>query len=59
MVKYMSVLSPQRAKLLEAKDIASRIARCEPDERTVRATVMYSLERNVDGFPVCLHCQHR
>ncbi|BEI91751.1 uncharacterized protein CcaverHIS019_0405710 [Cutaneotrichosporon cavernicola] len=59
MVKYMSVLSPQRAKLLEAKDIASRIARCEPDERTVRATVMYSLERNVDGFPASLYSNNR
>ncbi|CAK9786810.1 hypothetical protein CC85DRAFT_286503 [Cutaneotrichosporon oleaginosum] len=59
MVKYMSVLSPQRAKLLEAKDVASRIARCEPDERTVRATVMYSLERNVDGFPASLFSNNR
>ncbi|GMK59311.1 hypothetical protein CspeluHIS016_0703260 [Cutaneotrichosporon spelunceum] len=59
MVKYMSVLSPQRARLVEAKDIASRIARCEPDERTVRATVMYSLERNVDGFPASLFSNNR
>ena len=53
MVKCMSPRSPQRAKLLEAGEIASRIAKCEPDAQTVRATVLYCLERNVDGFPVC------
>jgi hypothetical protein len=43
---------PQRMKLLEATQIAARIAKCEPDANTIRATVMYCLERNVEGFPV-------
>lgn len=52
MIQYMSPLSTQRAKLLEAIEIASGIARCEPDAQAVRATVMYNLERNIDDFPV-------
>ena len=52
MTKYMSPLSQQRVKLHQAVEIASRIAKCEPDSQTVRATVLYCLERNVDGFPV-------
>ena len=52
MVKSMPPFSTQRAKLLDAIEIASRIAKCEPDPQTVRATVMYCLERNVEGFPV-------
>lgn len=53
MIKCMSPFSTERVKLVEAIEIASRIAKCEPDAQTVRATVMYCLERNVDGFPVC------
>jgi hypothetical protein len=53
MLKCMPPLSPQRAKLFEAIEIASRIAKCGPDAQTVRATVLYCLERNVEGFPVC------
>jgi hypothetical protein len=52
MIKCLPSLSPQRTKLQECIEIASRIAKCEPDPQTVRATVMYCLERNVDGFPV-------
>ena len=52
MVKCLPTLSDQRPQLMESVEIASRIARCEPDPQTVRATVMYCLERNVDGFPV-------
>ncbi|KAK4685638.1 hypothetical protein P7C73_g4506, partial [Tremellales sp. Uapishka_1] len=59
MVKSMYPLSPQRAKLLESIDIASRIAKCEADAQTVRATVMYCLERNVDGFPADLFSNNR
>lgn len=57
MIKCMSPLSGQRSKLLEAVDIASRIAKCEPDPQTVRATVMYCLERSVEGFPVGRHAR--
>ncbi|WVQ75384.1 hypothetical protein IAR50_005004 [Cryptococcus sp. DSM 104548] len=59
MIKCMSPLSTQRAKLLEAIEIASRIARCEPDPQTVRATVMYNLERNIDDFPAKLFSNNR
>ncbi|WVQ81448.1 hypothetical protein IAT38_003572 [Cryptococcus sp. DSM 104549] len=59
MIKCMSPLSTQRAKLLEAIEVASRIARCEPDAQTVRATVMYNLERNIDDFPAKLFSNNR
>jgi hypothetical protein len=52
MVKHMSPSDPQRAKLIEADEVASNIALCETDEQTKRATVMYSLERSIEGFPV-------
>ena len=42
---------PQRAKLVEANDIASKIAQAETDEETKRASVMYCLGATVDGFP--------
>lgn len=52
MVDSMSPHDSQRQKLEECIEIASKIAMCETDERTKRATVMYCLERTVDGFPV-------
>lgn len=52
MIRSLPPLSLQSTKLQECIEIASRIAKCEPDPQTVRATVMYCLERNVDGFPV-------
>lgn len=52
MTKCMPPLSEQRSKLLESIEIASRIARCDTDEQTVRATVMYCLQQNIDGIPV-------
>ncbi|KAG9053818.1 hypothetical protein FS842_007030, partial [Serendipita sp. 407] len=42
---------PQRAKLLEAEKIAGKIAQCESDDQTKRATIMYCLERTIEGFP--------
>ncbi|OCF31354.1 hypothetical protein I316_06959 [Kwoniella heveanensis BCC8398] len=59
MIKCMSPMSTQKAKLLECIEIASRIARCEPDAQTVRATVMYHLERNIDDFPAKLFSNSR
>lgn len=44
---------PQRLKLLDAEAIAKRIAMAETDDQTKRATIMYCLERTVEGFPVC------
>lgn len=54
MLKFMSPDDPQRAKLKEADKIAQRIAKCEIDDHTKRAAIMHSLERSIDGFPVCL-----
>lgn len=59
MVKCMSPMSSQRAKLVEAIEIASRIARCDPDEQTLRATVQYCLSRNIDGFPANMFSNNR
>ncbi|ORY29168.1 hypothetical protein BCR39DRAFT_533070 [Naematelia encephala] len=59
MLKCLPPLSPHSAKLLACVEIASSIARCEPDAQTVRATVMYCLERNVDGFPANLFSNSR
>ncbi|KAG8796883.1 hypothetical protein FRC17_007919, partial [Serendipita sp. 399] len=51
MIKEMDVSHPQRAKLLEAERVASKIAQCESDDQTKRATTMYCLERTIEGFP--------
>jgi hypothetical protein len=42
---------PQRLKLAEAEEIASKIALAETDEQTKRAAIMYCLSASVDGFP--------
>ncbi|THH09714.1 hypothetical protein EW146_g8604, partial [Bondarzewia mesenterica] len=54
MIKRMHLGDPQRVKLLEADDIASRIALAETDEQTKRAAVMYCLGTTMDGFPPAL-----
>ncbi|KAG8867078.1 hypothetical protein FRC20_006780 [Serendipita sp. 405] len=51
MIKEMDESHPQRAKLLEAEKIAGKIAQCESDDQTKRATIMYCLERTIEGFP--------
>ncbi|KII94880.1 hypothetical protein PLICRDRAFT_33706 [Plicaturopsis crispa FD-325 SS-3] len=51
MIKRMAPGDPQRAKLVEADEIASKIALAETDEQTKRATIMYCLSATVDGFP--------
>ncbi|KAI0065897.1 hypothetical protein BV25DRAFT_1821601 [Artomyces pyxidatus] len=51
MIKRMAPNDPQRAKLIEADEIASKIALAETDEETKRASVMYCLGATVDGFP--------
>jgi protein ECT2 len=52
MLKYMDPSDPQRAKLIEADEAASKIAQAETDDQTRRAAVMIGLERSVDDFPV-------
>lgn len=51
MIKYMASGDPQRAKLVEADEIASKIALAETDEQTKRAAIMHCLNASVDGFP--------
>jgi hypothetical protein len=50
-IKAMDDSNPQRAKLMEAEKIAGKIALCESDDQTKRATTMYCLERTIEGFP--------
>ena len=54
MIKRMTSDDPQRAKLIEADDIASRIALAELDDETKRGQVMYTLSSTVEGFPPAL-----
>ncbi|KAI0304176.1 hypothetical protein BC826DRAFT_215583 [Russula brevipes] len=51
MIKRLLPGDPQRAKLVEAVDIASKIAQAEVDEETRRASVMFCLRTTIDGFP--------
>ncbi|KAG9122598.1 hypothetical protein FRC07_000961, partial [Ceratobasidium sp. 392] len=51
MIKHMPPSNPQRALLMEADAIASRIALAETDDPTRRAAVMHCLERSVESFP--------
>lgn len=51
MIKHMALGDPQRAKLVEADGIASKIAQAETDEQTKRATILYCLNASVEGFP--------
>ncbi|KAG8925444.1 hypothetical protein FRC00_003971 [Tulasnella sp. 408] len=59
MIKHMAAEDPQRAKLIEADELASKIALAETDEQTKRATVMYCLERSIDNFPPNLISNNR
>lgn len=51
MLKHMAPDDPQRGKLLEADEIASKIAQAEADEQTKRAAIFYCLSATIDGFP--------
>ncbi|KAN0131381.1 hypothetical protein V8E53_010758 [Lactarius tabidus] len=51
MIKRMPPGDSQRAKLLEAVEMASKIALAEVDEETKRASVMFCLRTTIDGFP--------
>ena len=51
MIKHMPPDDPQRAKLVEADEIASHIALAETDENTKRAEKMFCLQNSIDGFP--------
>jgi len=54
MVKLMGPDDAQRAKLIEADEIASKIALAETDDHTRRAAVLYCLSATIDSFPAGL-----
>jgi hypothetical protein len=55
----MAPEDPQRAKIIEADEIASIIALAEADEQTKRAAVFYCLTATIDGFPPDLFSNSR
>ncbi|KAJ7929939.1 RhoGEF domain-containing protein [Mycena leptocephala] len=59
MIKQMAPNDPQRAKLVEADELASKIALAEPDEETKRAAIFYCLSATIDGFPPDLFSNSR
>lgn len=48
----MASRNPQRPKLVQVEEIASKIARCEIDAQMRHAHILHLLERTIDGFPV-------
>lgn len=59
MLKHMAMDDSQRSKLLEADEIASKIALAEADEQTKRAAVFYCLTSSIEGFPPDLFSNSR
>lgn len=59
MLKHMSPDDPQRPKIMEADEIASKIAQAEADEQTKRAAIFYCLIATIDGFPPDLFSNSR
>ncbi|KAG6831397.1 hypothetical protein H0H92_010999 [Tricholoma furcatifolium] len=59
MLKHMAPGDLQRPKLIEADEIASKIALAEADEQTKRAAVFYCLTSAVEGFPPDLFSNSR
>lgn len=51
MIKYMAHSDPQRRKLIQADEIASKIALAETDEKTKQAAIWYCLKATIDEFP--------
>lgn len=54
MIKLMASSDPQRAKLVEADEIASKIALAETDDHTRLAATLNCLATSIDGFPPAL-----
>ena len=59
MIKHMAPHDPQRQKLIEAEELASKIALAETDEQTKRAATMYCLSSSVDDIPPNLFSHSR
>ncbi|KAI5117382.1 hypothetical protein M0805_009072 [Coniferiporia weirii] len=54
MIKFMAPSDPQRVRLAEADEIASRIALAETDDHTRLAATLNCLASSIDGFPPAL-----
>lgn len=54
MIKLMAQSDPQRARLSEADEIASRIALAETDDHTRLAATLNCLASSIEGFPPAL-----
>ena len=50
----MAENDPQRSKILEADEIASKIATADTDEHTKLAAILISLRTSIEGFPPAL-----
>ncbi|KAF8897687.1 hypothetical protein BD779DRAFT_1608223 [Infundibulicybe gibba] len=59
MLKHVAPGDPQRAKLVEADEIASKIALAEADEQTKRAAVFSCLIASIEAFPPDLFSNSR
>ncbi|TIA70445.1 hypothetical protein E3P91_03059 [Wallemia ichthyophaga] len=59
MMNYLDQSHDQRSLLFQALDLASKIASCEADETTKRATLMHTLQRNIQDFPPNLISHNR
>lgn len=59
MIKYMAQDDPQREKLILADQLASVIAKAEPDEQIKRASIMRCLDASIAHFPADLICNWR
>lgn len=59
MIKQMPSHDPQRAKLIEAREYASKIAHADLDEETKRAATMYCLKASIEDFPASLWSSSR
>ncbi|KAJ3545378.1 hypothetical protein NMY22_g2470 [Coprinellus aureogranulatus] len=59
MLKYMGPDDPQRAKLIEADEIASKIAQAEADDATKQALIMFCLTSTIENCPANLFSHQR
>lgn len=59
MLKYMAPDDPQREKIIEADEIASKIAQAEADDATKQALIMFCLTSTIENCPANLFSHQR
>ena len=59
MLKYMGPDDPQREKIIEADEIASKIAQAEADDATKQAMIMFCLTSSIENCPANLFSHQR